>query len=86
MAVFLRVHADEVAAAAERVRRQAAAGGGGDGDGDDDDGDDEAYVAGSAEMLRQLEEWKKEQARESRRVGEMVSYCRGIVGFLRSPR
>lgn len=33
-----------------------------------------------------LELWKEEQSKESRRLGELVGYCSGIIGFLRSPR
>ena len=33
-----------------------------------------------------LTEWKDEQEREGRRLAELVGYCRGIVGFLRSIR
>ena len=33
-----------------------------------------------------LEEWKVEQGRERRRINELVGYCSGVVGFLRSPR
>ncbi|PGH22980.1 hypothetical protein AJ80_02895 [Polytolypa hystricis UAMH7299] len=33
-----------------------------------------------------LGEWKIEQERESKRLAELVGYCRGIVGFLRSAR
>lgn len=30
--------------------------------------------------------WKKEQESEARRLSELMGYCRGIVGFLRSSR
>lgn len=33
-----------------------------------------------------LGEWKTEQEKEGRRLAELVGYCRGIVGFLRSTR
>ncbi|KAK2788402.1 hypothetical protein FQN52_006726 [Onygenales sp. PD_12] len=46
---------------------------------------------GSAEAMRvalrdALDEWKVEQEREGKRLAELVGYCRGIVGFLRSAR
>lgn len=30
--------------------------------------------------------WKKEQESEAKRLSELMGYCRGIVGFLRSSR
>ena len=33
-----------------------------------------------------LAEWKIEQQREGQRLSELVGYCRGVVGFLRSTR
>lgn len=33
-----------------------------------------------------LMDWKKEQESEARRLSELMGYCRGIVGFLRSSR
>jgi U3 small nucleolar RNA-associated protein 21 len=54
MAVFLRLHMDEVMA-------------------------DESVV----EALR---EWRGVQEKEGRRIGELVGYCSGVVGFLRAPR
>lgn len=33
-----------------------------------------------------LAEWKVEQQREGQRLSELVGYCRGVVGFLRSAR
>ena len=33
-----------------------------------------------------LEEWRGEQEKEGRRVGELVGFCGGVVGFLRSGR
>lgn len=43
-------------------------------------------IAHDEELRLALESWKKEQDKESRRLGELVGYCNGIVGFLRSPR
>lgn len=33
-----------------------------------------------------LTAWKKEQESEARRLSELMGYCRGVVGFLRSSR
>ena len=54
MAVFLRLHMDEVM----RDQRLAEA----------------------------LSEWRECQEREGRRIGELIGYCGGVVGFLRNPR
>ncbi|KAK4109529.1 Utp21-domain-containing protein [Canariomyces notabilis] len=37
-------------------------------------------------LLKTLAEWKEHQARERDRLQDLVGYCRGVVGFLRSPR
>ncbi|KAH8689791.1 putative snoRNA binding protein [Talaromyces proteolyticus] len=42
---------------------------------------DTAYALQAA-----LSAWKSEQQKESRRLSELMGYCRGIIGFLRSPR
>ncbi|EGE85260.1 SnoRNA binding protein [Blastomyces dermatitidis ATCC 18188] len=80
MAVFLRVHGDVVDVGEDE-----------NGEGNDDDGDDggdgEGEAEGTRTALREaLGEWKVEQEREGRRLAELVGYCRGIVGFLRSAR
>jgi U3 small nucleolar RNA-associated protein 21 len=33
-----------------------------------------------------LREWRREQEKEGARLGEMVGFCSGVVGFLRDPR
>ena len=43
-------------------------------------------VSGDAESLEALRKWRAEQGEESRRLGELVGYCGGVVGFLRSAR
>jgi U3 small nucleolar RNA-associated protein 21 len=44
-------------------------------------------VVGSDEELRgSLKLWKDAQEREAWRVGELVGYLSGVVGFLRNPR
>ncbi|KAI1461286.1 WD domain-containing protein [Annulohypoxylon moriforme] len=37
-------------------------------------------------LTNALEEWKKHQAQECDRLDNLVSYCGGVVNFLRSPR
>jgi U3 small nucleolar RNA-associated protein 21 len=54
MAVFLRLHMDEV------MRDER--------------------------LVEALREWRECQEREGRRIGELVGYCGGVVGFLRNPR
>lgn len=74
MAVFLRVHADAVEATRSRDLR------------DDDEMNDDQGRTRSTRLQMALSEWKVEQEREGRRLAELVGYCRGIVGFLRSTR
>ena len=72
MAVFLRVHGDVIGALEEEDDEAMSV-----------DGDEEAD-AGSLQAA--LAEWKVEQDWEGKRLGDIVGYCRGIVGFLRSAR
>ncbi|KAI1435643.1 WD domain-containing protein [Xylaria sp. CBS 124048] len=37
-------------------------------------------------LMGALNEWKKHQAGECSRLDDLVGYCSGVVGFLRSPR
>ncbi|KAG0650548.1 U3 small nucleolar RNA-associated 21 [Hyphodiscus hymeniophilus] len=37
-------------------------------------------------LVEVLREWRKEQEKEGARLGEMVGFCSGVVGFLRDPR
>ena len=43
-------------------------------------------VMGSKELLSELAQWKSFQERECVRLDDLVGYCSGVVGFLRSPR
>ncbi|KAM4056975.1 utp21 specific WD40 associated putative domain-containing protein [Hirsutella rhossiliensis] len=43
-------------------------------------------VMGSDVLLAALAQWKVEQERECSRLDDLVGYCGGVVGFLRSPR
>lgn len=74
MAVFLKVHADAVEVTKSR----------------DVKGDDEMNYGEDTNENHDLQtaliDWKVEQEREGRRLAELVGYCRGIVGFLRSSR
>ncbi|EEP77716.1 conserved hypothetical protein [Uncinocarpus reesii 1704] len=72
MAVFLRVHADAV----EATRSHDV----------DEDKMDVDVSGGNVSLQYAMSEWKTEQEREGRRLAELVGYCRGIVGFLRSTR
>lgn len=58
MAVFLRVHGDDVLGLGSA---------GGDGEG----------------LREALREWREVARAEGRRLGELVGYCGGVVGFLR---
>ncbi|KAF4592439.1 snoRNA binding protein [Ophiocordyceps camponoti-floridani] len=42
-------------------------------------------VSQSEVLLSALRRWRAQQMRESRRLDELVGYCSGVVGFLRSP-
>ncbi|OJD22740.1 hypothetical protein ACJ73_05910 [Blastomyces percursus] len=80
MAVFLRVHGDVVDVGED-----------GNGEANDADGGEgsegEREAEGTRAALREaLVEWKAEQEQEGKRLAELVGYCRGIVGFLRSAR
>ena len=37
-------------------------------------------------LVESLREWRECQEREGRRIGELIGYCGGVVGFLRNPR
>src|SRR5437667_11550641 len=37
-------------------------------------------------LIESLKQWRLEQEKEARRLGELVGYCSGVVGFLRSAR
>lgn len=72
MNVFLRLHGDTVV-------YNRGTGGGGDADGN-------GASDGEGELVKALKQWRQEQERSGRRVGELVGYCSGLVGFLRNPR
>lgn len=37
-------------------------------------------------VVESLREWRGEMEREGKRLSELVGFCSGVVGFLRSPR
>lgn len=37
-------------------------------------------------LVGALRDWRECQEVEGRRLGELVGFCGGVVGFLRSPR
>ncbi len=37
-------------------------------------------------LVQALAEWRKEQQKEGARLGEMIGFCSGVLGFLRDPR
>ncbi|AEO60588.1 hypothetical protein MYCTH_2309927 [Thermothelomyces thermophilus ATCC 42464] len=43
-------------------------------------------VMANESLLRALAEWKQYQTKERERLDDLVGYCGGVVGFLRSPR
>ncbi|KAL2761170.1 hypothetical protein ACRALDRAFT_1059169 [Sodiomyces alcalophilus JCM 7366] len=43
-------------------------------------------IMGSEGLLRALRKWKYFQERESERLDNLIGYCGGVIGFLRSPR
>jgi U3 small nucleolar RNA-associated protein 21 len=43
-------------------------------------------ITGDEEVAEALREWRAEMAQEGKRLSELVGFCAGVVGFLRSPR
>lgn len=43
-------------------------------------------IAIDERLVMGLREWRQCQESESVRLGDLVGYCSGVVGFLRSPR
>lgn len=43
-------------------------------------------VMESEVLLGELKRWKAHQEKEKDRLANLVGYCGGVVGFLRSPR
>ena len=43
-------------------------------------------IMGQPALLDALHVWRKHQEQERARLDELVGYCAGVIGFLRSPR
>lgn len=43
-------------------------------------------VVSSEELRTAVMGWRAQQEKEGARFGELVGWCGGVVGFLRSPR
>jgi U3 small nucleolar RNA-associated protein 21 len=43
-------------------------------------------ISHDAELMKALMMWKEEQQKEARKLGDLIGYCSGLIGFLRSPR
>ncbi|KAL3419856.1 U3 small nucleolar RNA-associated protein 21-like protein [Phlyctema vagabunda] len=43
-------------------------------------------ISHDAKLVDALRAWKKHQESEGARLGDLVGYCSGVVGFMRSPR
>jgi U3 small nucleolar RNA-associated protein 21 len=43
-------------------------------------------ISHDAELIKSLMMWKEEQQMEARKLGDLIGYCSGLIGFLRSPR
>ena len=43
-------------------------------------------IVHDSELIEELKIWRFEQEKESRRLGSLIGYCSGVVGFLRSGR
>jgi len=70
MAVFLKLHGDEVVRVA-----------GLDDESEMDDGAEEGAV-----LVEKLQEWRREQEREGKRLADLVGFCGAVVRWVRSER
>ncbi|EPS38443.1 hypothetical protein H072_7811 [Dactylellina haptotyla CBS 200.50] len=84
MRVFLKIHGEIISKEEEELERL------GDGsENEDDDSDDEMLQFRQQDnptIKDALQEYKDEMKQEAGRVGELVGYCGGVLGFLRSGR
>jgi U3 small nucleolar RNA-associated protein 21 len=46
----------------------------------------DSIAVADGEVTDALKEWKEEMDKEGKRLSELVGFCAGVVGFLRSPR
>ncbi|KAL8922540.1 MAG: hypothetical protein Q9172_003521 [Xanthocarpia lactea] len=49
-------------------------------------GQDDEHEGGLDTLRQALKDWRQEQGRESKRLEELVGYCSGVAGWLRSTR
>ena len=43
-------------------------------------------ISHDEDLVNALKLWKEEQQMEARKLGDLIGYCSGLIGFLRSPR
>ncbi|KAF3916307.1 hypothetical protein ABW21_db0203543 [Orbilia brochopaga] len=82
MRVFLKIHGGTIANEEEELAKV-------DQSEDDGDSDDELSMLRKQQqptVKDALQEYREEMKQEAGRVGELVGYCSGVLGFLRSGR
>ncbi|KAF3910388.1 hypothetical protein ABW20_dc0102170 [Dactylellina cionopaga] len=82
MRVFLKIHGEIIAKEEKELEKS-------DGGSDGDDSDDEEMLGFRQDkptIKDALQEYREEMRQEAGRVGELVGYCGGVLGFLRSGR
>ena len=84
MAVFLRCHGEVIAGEAGDGREGEE--NGMDGINGLGDGDGNGKENGESELILSLREWEVVQRAERKRLNELVGYCTGVLGFVRSGR
>ncbi|KAK6347828.1 hypothetical protein TWF718_005652 [Orbilia javanica] len=84
MRVFLKIHGEAVAKEEEELAKAE------DSEGEDEEDSDDDEMAEFRDekptVKEALQEYKEEMKQESGRVSELVGYCGGVLGFLRSSR
>ena len=75
MAVFLKLHGEIIINAPEEEE---------DGEGQGDEDKEEGKAARG--LRKELRAWREVMQGETKRLGEVVDYCIGVIGFLRSGR
>jgi U3 small nucleolar RNA-associated protein 21 len=43
-------------------------------------------ISHDTELTKALMMWREEQQKEAKKLGDLIGYCSGLIGFLRSPR
>ncbi|KAK6341649.1 hypothetical protein TWF696_008718 [Orbilia brochopaga] len=85
MRVFLKIHGGTIANEEEELAKNNQD------DEEDEDSDDDEEMAAFRKAQQPtvkdaLQEYREEMKQEAGRVGELVGYCSGVLGFLRSGR